>query len=354
MNRTAKILGGGWKLAALAALGIMLNGLATQAQDPAGGSAGAGTAATAEAPANTKPFTQRHVDIWSDGTRISGDFFAPTNGAPGEKLATIVLCHGWGGLRSHLNMAYAPQFAAAGFNVLTFDYRGWGDSDSRLVLRGALPKPDEKGEATAQVQVIREVVDPYDQLEDITAVLNYLEGEPTVDMDRIGLWGTSYGGGHVVWMAAHDPRVAAIVAQVGAMNSTLAIATRMEGQGGLEVVERMAVQRARGEIDPVPQGQPISSGLRGTPILEKVATYRPVDFVDQVQAPTLIIDVENEELFDISENGRKVYDLIKERIPSKYHLFEATTHYQVYSGEPYRQATQMAIEWFTEHLKPCC
>ena len=35
------------------------------------------------------------------------------------------------GLRSHLNNQYAPKFAEAGFVVLTFDYRGWGESDSR-------------------------------------------------------------------------------------------------------------------------------------------------------------------------------------------------------------------------------
>jgi uncharacterized protein len=109
----------------------------------------------------------RAVDIWSDGTRISGDFFIPAAGEPGQTFPTDVLCHGWGGVRSHLNAAYAPQFAAAGFNVLTFDYRGWGDSDSRLVLRETQPEADENGEATARVQVIREVVDPVDQLEDI-------------------------------------------------------------------------------------------------------------------------------------------------------------------------------------------
>lgn len=337
-------------------LGLALWGLALAtaiAQSPGDAEApAAGVVREAAALAPAPPFTQRHVDIWSDGTRISGDFFAPSGSAAGEKLPTLLLCHGWGGIRSHLNAAYAPVFAKAGFNVLTFDYRGWGDSDSRLVLREPQPKADEKGEATARVQVIREVVDPVDQLEDIQAALNFLEGEPTVDMGRIGLWGTSYGGGHVVWTAAHDPRVKAIVAQVGAMNSTLAIGGRLADQGGLAFAHAQGVARARGEIDPVPQNQPISEGLRGTPILEKVAEYRPVDYVDGITAAVLIIDVEKEELFDVSQNGRKVYELIKDRVPSKYFLFEGLTHYQIYSGEPYRQASQMALEWFGEQLKP--
>lgn len=310
---------------------------------------------TSESATNTereKPaFTQQSVDIWSDGTRISGDYFKPAGVEAGEKLPTLLLCHGWGGVRSHLNAAYAPQFAAAGFNVLTFDYRGWGDSDSRLVLIGEQPDANENGEATAQVRIIREVVDPFDQLQDIQAALDWLEGEPGVDRENIGLWGTSYGGGHVVWTAAHDHRVSAIVTQVGAQNSALAIETRMAEQGGLEFVQSLAVKRARGEIDPVPQNQPISRGLRGTPILEDVAEYRPIDHAARLDVPTLIIDVEKEELFDISENGRKLYDQIKDRVPAKYHLFEETTHYQVYSGEPYQQAVEMAIDWFNEHLK---
>jgi hypothetical protein len=326
-----------------------ITSLESRAQDAA--PAGPSDVSAAPAQTETPAFTQRPVDIWSDGTRISGDFFAPVDASADAKLPTLLLCHGWGGLRSHLNAAYAPRFAAAGFNVLTFDYRGWGDSDSRLVLKQDQPKPGENGEATVKVQIIREVVDPYDQLEDIQAALDFLEGEPTVDMENVGLWGTSYGGGHVVWTAAHDDRVSAIVSQVGAMNSTLAIAGAMEGRGGLEFVHSLGIKRARGAIEPVPQDQPISRGLRGTPILEKVAEYRPVDFVDRIEAPLLIIDVENEELFDISENGRKVYDLVKDRVPSKYHLFEATTHYQVYSGEPYREASELALDWFNQHLR---
>ena len=43
-------------------------------------------------------------------------------------------------MRSHLNQAYAPEFAKAGYVVLSFDYRGWGDSDSRMVIKEKIPK----------------------------------------------------------------------------------------------------------------------------------------------------------------------------------------------------------------------
>ena len=92
----------------------------------------------------------RHVDIWSDGTRLSGDLWHPEDLQPGDKLAAVILCHGWGGVRSHLNQAYAPEFAKAGYVVLSFDYRGWGDSDSRLVIKEKMPEPDISGMITVR------------------------------------------------------------------------------------------------------------------------------------------------------------------------------------------------------------
>ena len=161
----------------------------------------------------------RHVDIWSDGTRLSGDLWYPKGLQSGDKLPAVILCHGWGGVRSHFNQAYAPEFATAGYVVLTFDYRGWGDSDSRLVIKGKMPEPDESGMITVRAQAIRELVDPFDQTEDIIHCIELsFRRTRSVDPDRIGLWGTSFGGGHVVYVAALDKRVKCIVSQVPAMD----------------------------------------------------------------------------------------------------------------------------------------
>ena len=141
------------------------------------------------------------IEFWSDGTRLSGDLWFPGGMKEGEVRPVVVLCNGWGGFKKGANIT-ARAFAEAGLAALAFDYRGWGDSDSRLVLLDPMPELDENKEATVRAQFIRELVAPFDQLEDIQSAIDYLCGEPGIDAERIGVWGTSLGGGLVVWTAA--------------------------------------------------------------------------------------------------------------------------------------------------------
>ena len=85
--------------------------------------------------------TMRSATIMSEGTRIAAEVFAPKKPKT-DKLPTIVMSHGWGGTSAALRPD-GVAFARAGYLVVTFDYRGWGKSDSRLVLVG--DKPGEEG-----------------------------------------------------------------------------------------------------------------------------------------------------------------------------------------------------------------
>jgi dienelactone hydrolase len=283
---------------------------------------------------------RKPVTIWSEGTRLAGDLFVPENADPNQKLPTVLLCHGWGGLKEHLSSTYAPWWAKSGLVALTFDYRGWGESDAKL-----LPVADAlqgKGESEIMVRArpVREVVDPFDQIRDIAACLDFLEGEPLVDSDRIGLWGSSYGGGHVAYMAAHDSRVKAIVAQVGAQQPF----------GGIFAAGRSrAIARARGEIDAIPPREDATPGLGGVPDLAKMIRYRPIDSADKIRVPTLVIDAAAEELFDRMQNGHLLYQIVAKNAPAKYETFPGK-HYEIYD-KYYHPASNLARDWFLEHLK---
>lgn len=290
----------------------------------------------------------RAVNIWSDGTRMAGDLFYPADAKEGDKFPAIVLCHGWGGVKEHLRRTYAPRFAAEGYVVLTFDYRGWGESDSRLVMHEPMPKPDADGNVTVKAQAIRELVDPFDQLEDIRNAINFLEGEAMVDTSRIGLWGSSFGGGLVLQTALNDSRVKCLVDQVGAVNAHDA-AVQPYG-GDMAGNHAMEIKRSRGEAPAVPQGENVFPNLRGTPHLERFARFAPVEEAAKLKVPILIIDAENEELFDRHQHGEKVYNLVKDHVPAKYHVEPGIQHYGIYQAR-YVQGADATIAWYNEHLK---
>jgi dienelactone hydrolase len=103
----------------------------------------------------------------------------------------VVLAHGFGTVREGRLGAYAERFLAAGYAALVFDYRHFGDS-------GGEP---------------RQLIRISSQHADWRAAVAYARALDGIDADRIVLWGTSYSGGHVVVLAAADPRVAAVISQ---------------------------------------------------------------------------------------------------------------------------------------------
>ncbi len=283
----------------------------------------------------------KQVTIWSEGTKLAGDLWLPEGAGAGDKLPAILLCHGWGGLKEHLNTTYAPRFSKAGFVVLTFDYRGWGQSAAKLIpADDDAAKPDQSGVVTIRARPVREVVDPFDQIRDIANCLDFLEGEPQVDSDRIGLWGSSFGGGHVSFLAAHDSRVKVIVAQVGAQQPGPAV-----GTAGRE----RAIARAHGRLAAIPPTEDGVPGLAGTPDLAKMRLYRPLTTANNIRLPTLVIDAEEEELFDRTANGYALYEIVSKNAPARYVTFPCK-HYAIYD-QYYREASNLARDWFTLHLK---
>ena len=136
-----------------------------------------------------------------------GDGFAGDRGRP-----CVVMAHGIGGTRDSGLQPFAENFASAGLDVLLFDYRGWGDSDCRMMLTGARPAAAET--FTGEMRELRGYVDPGEQSEDWFNAISYAATNPMVDAGRIGLRGSDLSGGYVLYAAAHDLRVKALVSQV--------------------------------------------------------------------------------------------------------------------------------------------
>ena len=289
--------------------------------------------------------TRRAVDIWSEGTRLAGDLYAPRDLAADETRPTIVMSHGWGGTKALLANV-ASRLAAEGYLVLAFDYRGLGESDGKLVVQGDMPDRDADGIVTVRAREIRNVVDPIDQTVDIQRAFDFIEGEPNVDTTRLGYWGSSYSGAHAIWVAAHEPRAGCAVGQVAAADSRSLAAVSWAGQDIAEHARLQAIRRARGDIDPLPQGTDKAPNLNGWAHLDKVLSYNPVDDAGRITIPLLVIDAGNEELFDRHIAGELAIQRAQANgAPAEYTVIPGITHYQVY-GDHFEEATQMAVDWF--------
>src|SRR5919109_109545 len=132
------------------------------------------------------------VAFYSEGYKLVGDVYSPPELAPGEKRAGIVLCHGYTGVKDLYLPDNARVLTEAGYMVLTFDYKGWGNSEgprSRLA--------------------------PYSRVYDVQAAITFLSTRSEVDAERLGIYGTSTAGAPSAWVGAVDPRVKCIVSVVG-------------------------------------------------------------------------------------------------------------------------------------------
>jgi len=293
-----------------------------------------------------KDVNHKAVTIWSEGVRLSGDLYRPKGIATGEKLPGILLVPGWGGSKENLKKNYATHFAKLGFIVLAFDFKSWGQSDGPLVANEVLPASNEATEMTVVVTHIRKVVNPFSMLADVRAALHYLGGEPQVMPENLGIWGTSFGGGLAMVTAANDDRIKVLVDQMGPVN--YAYNLRGLSIGTTRKTEELT---ARGELPPYP-GPTMSKspGLKGYPNWAALKRYNPIKHAGQITVPTLIIDAENEQLFDRKMNGALLHEALKTQTDSRYVTYPGK-HYDMYRGENLKSARKKAADWFLQHLK---
>lgn len=286
------------------------------------------------------------ITIWSEGVRLAGDLYKPKNLKANEKLPGILLVAGWGGSKENLKRNYAPQFAARGFVVLAFDYKSWGQSDGPLIPIDNLAETEEATEVNLSAIHIRKVVNPYSMLADVRASLNYLSGEAQVMPENLGIWGTSFGGALSLVIASSDDRIKAYVDQMGPVNFAYNYS-----DFPTKAARQMAAATARGELPPFPGPEVAKNpGLKGYPDWAALKRFDPMGQVDSLQVPTLIIDAEDEALFDRTRNGLLLHETIKGRVDSRYIVYPGK-HYDMYQGDNRKAAAKAALDWFVEYLK---
>jgi fermentation-respiration switch protein FrsA (DUF1100 family) len=200
---------------------------------------------------------RRNVEFEGEGgVTLRGWLFVP--GAKGPAPA-ITMAHGYAGVKELGLERFARAFAEAGFVVLLHDHRNFGASD------GA-----ERGD-----------VDPWQQIADWRRAISFLESRPEVDADRIGIWGTSYAGGHAIVLGATDRRLRAVVSQVPTI-SGFEQGLRRVAPEGIAGLERAFAEDDRGQL----RGEPLRRQLVVSDDPTVPASYRSKDAIDFYLQPT--------------------------------------------------------------------
>lgn len=294
----------------------------------------------------------RDIEFSAEGETLRGWFY-PAEGASGA-APTIVMAHGYSAVKEMYLDRYAEFFAAAGLNALVFDNRNFGASD---------------GEP-------RHEIDPIVQVRDYRHAITYATTLPEVDADRIGVWGSSYSGGHVLVVAALDRRVKAVVSQVPLVSGhdnlrALVRADFLDGFRAQFDADRLA--RFEGKAPamvPVVDKDPLAPSALPTPdsytwftethdlrapswrnevtlrSVEMLAEYEPVSYIAYISPTPLLLMPAQNDVLTPTDLAIAAYE--KAREPKKLQILPGG-HFDAYT-RGFEASSVPARDWFLQHL----
>jgi hypothetical protein len=290
----------------------------------------------------------KSVSFYSEGVKLDGDLFLPEGLSAGERRAGVVLCHGYTGVKDLYLPDNARVLNEAGYVVLAFDYKGWGESEgSRTRLA------------------------PYSRAIDVQAALSYLALQDEVDEDRMGIYGTSYGGATVVWVGAVDERVKCVVSVVGIGHGQRWMRSVRHPDEWHDLLERSAADRARrvttGESEFVERSEVLlpdrqsaelaaaarannPSALNTLPLeyVDETLGFHPEWVVDRIAPrPVLFITTDDDRLVP-PEESEALYRLAGE--PKKLVVLKGYGHYEVYVDPAFTEVMDETVAWFEQYM----
>jgi fermentation-respiration switch protein FrsA (DUF1100 family) len=297
---------------------------------------------------------RRDIEFNADGVMLRGWFY-PAEGASGA-APTIVLAHGFSAVKEMYLDRYAELFSSNGLNALVFDNRNFGDSDGTP----------------------RQEIEPWTQVQDYRHAITYAMTLPETDRNRIGIWGSSYSGGHVLVVAAIDRRVKAVVSQVPMVSGYANVRALVRADFIDVFREQFDADRearfngAAPSMVPVVAEDPMAPSALPTPdswqwftetaalrapnwknevtlrTVEALAEYNPEAWIDQISpTPLLMLPAANDVLTPTALAVRAYQRALE---PKKLQLLPGG-HFDAYV-KGFEASSQPALDWFLTHLAP--
>jgi pimeloyl-ACP methyl ester carboxylesterase len=279
-------------------------------------------------------YQRQDLSFRSQGTRCAAWLYRPSGDGPHP---IVVMAHGIGAVRQVRLPAYAERFVARGIAVLCFDYRAWGESDGAP----------------------RYVVDIHAQHKDIHAALDVATALPGIDSRRLALWGTSFGGGHALAVAAERRDLRAVIVQCAVADARAAAlrappaAIRRWAIAAIRDAKCIALARSPFYVPLV--GDPGSAAVMSEPDAEaryramimepspwhnavaarlfwSLPFYRPIAVAHRIAAPLLALVTDHDEICD----GKLQAEAARRAGGTASHF--AASHFEIYFGSHFERA----------------
>ena len=292
-----------------------------------------------------------------DGVLLRGWLYEPVREVGDQGLyPAIVMTHGYGAVKELYLDLYAEFFAQSKFAVLLYDHQNFGESS---------------GEP-------RQEIDPKKQVQGYSSAITYLQSLTNlVDAQRIGIWGTSYSGGHVLVVSAMDKRVKCVVSQMPSINGKQNLKRRQKSdedyQKLLKAFERDRKQRAEGSaprlipiIRPEEQKDWWSFFDVGHAVdedkwryqnwkneqtlhsVEMYGEYDPEEYIEKISPCPLLMIVADNDTITFTEDEIELFEK-KAGEPKKIVKFSGD-HFSAYK-EQFQLTAKVANEWFMKYLQ---
>ncbi len=290
------------------------------------------------------------VRIAVPGAELGAWLYQPDSDQP---YPAIVMSHGFSAVKEQYLDRFAERFTEAGFAVVVFDHRGFGASS---------------GEP-------RQEADPVLQARDYRHVITWLCARSAIDSARIGIWGTSYSGGHVLQVAAVDRRVKCVVAQVPTISGYIQTQRRVAPPRMAGVHALFGEERQRLLAGAAPRMRPvIPTEKGGTAVfdspdaiaffgaaetiapswrnqvtfatLEHSIEYEPATCIERISPTPLLMLVATDDTTTPTDLALAAYQRALE--PKKLVLLPGG-HFDAYVKE-FELASMAALDWFHQHL----
>jgi len=275
-----------------------------------------------------------------DQIKLAGRLYIPDGKGP---YPVVVMSHGFSAVMDMGLDPFAVSFQKVGIACVTYDHRNFGDSGGN----------------------IRQEVDPWQQIRDMREVISNVRIHEELDKDHVGLWGTSYSGGHVLVIGAVDRRISCVVSQVPVTSGSSAIESMVpasEMPNFLSEIYDDYDARAHGNAPAkVPVYRPNSETAvwaermgKGTTYLNEVTLrsrdlwleYEPWSFMHRISPTPLLMIIAKNDTRVPTRDQLMAYNLALE--PKELKLIDGQ-HYDPYMSK-LNEAIDFATDFLLKHL----